>query len=306
RLAPTAPLPYWKPLAVLPGDGLLTSPLRGDGRILHYVAGLSYPDERLHGLMQPRLEPADLPETHRLAAARVASLWGELDEHWGPVQLCGEDETGLQDVAAAACAERGLRLHVVRSGELPQAATDRELIARLWDREAVLGAQGLLLVVDESDTAETRRNAAAFVDRVQGALLIASREPLHLPDRTLPRVDVRKPGSDEQGELWRRLLGDRVSDLNGQIERLVNQFDMGRAAIETATSIVLRSGEGDTAAVLWETCRAQSRARLDDLSQRVETDATWDDLVLPDLQLQIRRDVATHVRHRRTVSDAWG
>src|SRR5262249_54238662 len=83
-LRPTARLAYGRLLAGLPGAGLLTSPLRVDERILPYVAGLSYPDERLHGLMQPRLEPADLPETHRLAAARVASLWGELDEHWGP------------------------------------------------------------------------------------------------------------------------------------------------------------------------------------------------------------------------------
>ena len=39
--------------------------------------------------------------------------------------------------------------------------------------------------------------------------------------------------------------------------------------------------------LLWDACRAQARARLDDLAQRIEPAATWDDLVLPELQRQV-------------------
>ena len=51
---------------------------------------------------------------------------------------------------------------------------------------------------------------------------------------------------------------------------------------------------------------ALCRTRLDDLAQRIDPAAGWDDLVLPALQLEAIRRVAQHVRHRATVYDAWG
>jgi SpoVK/Ycf46/Vps4 family AAA+-type ATPase len=89
----------------------------------------------------------------------------------------------------------------------------------------------------------------------------------------------------------------------------VNQFNLGPAAIATAGAMVSHSEEADldkAAALLWETCRRQSRARLDDLAQRIETSAVWDDLVLPGLQMNILHDVVTHVRQRVQVYDRWG
>jgi SpoVK/Ycf46/Vps4 family AAA+-type ATPase len=50
----------------------------------------------------------------------------------------------------------------------------------------------------------------------------------------------------------------------------------------------------------------QARPRLDDLAQRIESVATWDDLVLPELQRQTLREIAVHVRQRARVYEAWG
>jgi SpoVK/Ycf46/Vps4 family AAA+-type ATPase len=50
----------------------------------------------------------------------------------------------------------------------------------------------------------------------------------------------------------------------------------------------------------------QARPKLDDLAQRIEPAATWDDLVLPKVGLQVLRDVATQVHHRMTVYQSWG
>ena len=46
-------------------------------------------------------------------------------------------------------------------------------------------------------------------------------------------------------------------------------------------------------AAIWEACRAQSRARLDELAQRIDSRAGWDDLVLP------RAPAPDAARHRR-------
>src|SRR6266568_5035966 len=56
----------------------------------------------------------------------------------------------------------------------------------------------------------------------------------------------------------------------------------------------------------WDTCRVQARPLLDDLAQRIEPAASWDDLVLPELQRQVLRDIAMHVKQRARVYETWG
>jgi SpoVK/Ycf46/Vps4 family AAA+-type ATPase len=66
-------------------------------------------------------------------------------------------------------------------------------------------------------------------------------------------------------------------------------------------------GAGDElGAALWRACRTQSRPKLDDLAQRIEPIAGWDDIVLPETQLEILREIAAHVRGRQRVYDDWG
>jgi SpoVK/Ycf46/Vps4 family AAA+-type ATPase len=67
-------------------------------------------------------------------------------------------------------------------------------------------------------------------------------------------------------------------------------------------------GDGPEAVMtrLWDACRAQTRPRLDDLAQRIEPAASWDDLVLPPAQKETLREVAAQVRQRARVYDEWG
>jgi SpoVK/Ycf46/Vps4 family AAA+-type ATPase len=57
---------------------------------------------------------------------------------------------------------------------------------------------------------------------------------------------------------------------------------------------------------LWNTCRINARPRLDDLAQRIDACAGWEDLVLPEPQRLILRDIAAHVRQRTRVYEHWG
>ena len=38
---------------------------------------------------------------------------------------------------------------------------------------------------------------------------------------------------------------------------------------------------------LWQTCRTQARPDLEQLAQRIESNVTWKDLVLPESELNI-------------------
>ncbi len=57
---------------------------------------------------------------------------------------------------------------------------------------------------------------------------------------------------------------------------------------------------------LWQGCLAHTRPQLDNLAQRLELKALWDDLVLPeDVKAQLRQIIA-QIRYRHQVYDEWG
>ena len=64
--------------------------------------------------------------------------------------------------------------------------------------------------------------------------------------------------------------------------------------------------DGDLAAALWHTCRVRARPALEDLAQRIDGRAGWDDLVLPAAQRRTLAEIVAHVRHRAQVYDDWG
>jgi hypothetical protein len=52
--------------------------------------------------------------------------------------------------------------------------------------------------------------------------------------------------------------------------------------------------------------REHARRGLGGLATRVEPGARWDDLVLPEAQVDTLRQIAAHVRHKALVNDEWG
>jgi hypothetical protein len=322
-LAPTAPLRFWRLIEVRPGDVLTRATLRIDERILHYLAGVPHLDECLLGLVRPYRAAEPLSTAQSETARRLAGLWadaGARGELWPAAQLVGPEDAGAAAVAAAACAARDLGLCVMRGADLPLAASDRTAFQRLWEREAALGESGLLIRIEDADGHETLRTAAAFAEHARSAVIFACREPLRAAGRPLTRLDLEKPPRAEQAALWRRALAPLAarmqeqeqenSPFDGSIERLVNQFDLAPAAI-AATATLVAGDVADTDAdaageQLWDACRVQSRERLEDLAQRLETTAGWEDLVLPAAQKSALQEIVAHVRQRAKVYDQWG
>src|SRR5262245_14870581 len=76
-LTPAAPLRHWRLIELGAGETLTTSLLRIDERVLHYLTGISYLDERLQGLLEPQPAPKDLPPSHRTSAQRILGIWAQ-------------------------------------------------------------------------------------------------------------------------------------------------------------------------------------------------------------------------------------
>jgi hypothetical protein len=312
-LAPTAPLRHWRLVEVTPGSSLMTSALRIDERVLHFLAGVPGMDERLAGIVQPVWTTGEIVPSHRALADRIVAAWrrsaGAADR---PVmQLCGDAALDAREICAAAAAAVGLRLSALPADLIPTAPNDTEALSRLWQREAVLSGGALLVECGDLDP-ENGPHAAAlarFVEGLAGAVVVATREQRRLRRRLTIALDVAKPTTDEQLTVWRAALGDASETLNGQVERLVGQFRLSAPVIRAATAQALGPGvfaQLDIRNRVWDACRAQARPRLDDLAQRIEPSASWDDLVLPDAQKQILRDIGGHVRHRVLVYETWG
>jgi hypothetical protein len=325
-LTPASPLRRWRMIEIAAGETLTLSTLRIDERILHYLTGVSYLDDRLRGLVErvplPVFEMAEdsggketepfLPESQRTIAERIVRIWSRppRGEGWPVLQLCGEGGTNKQALAAQACAMLGLQLYALQTANLPTAAAERDVLARLWEREAALSRSALLLDCDSADGPEGKRILSAFIQDIRGMVLLTCREPVPIGDRIATHLPVPELSASEQRSLWERALGRGAEDLNGQLDRVVMQFQFGLKNIQAVSNEVrgrqsLENG-ASSPSLLWDICRAQARPRLEDLAQRIEPVAVWEDLILPELQIQTLHDIASHVRRRAQVYGAWG
>jgi SpoVK/Ycf46/Vps4 family AAA+-type ATPase len=98
--------------------------------------------------------------------------------------------------------------------------------------------------------------------------------------------------------------GEEDLALNGTLDRVIAQFDLDSSAIVAAAGQAATVG-GELGRAVWDACRVTARSGLDDLAQRLETAASFDDLVLPPSQTEQLADIASQVRNRVKVYDEW-
>ncbi|HSA87016.1 MAG TPA: AAA family ATPase [Nitrospira sp.] len=317
---PSAPLRRWRLLEVGQGDTLMTSHLRIDERILHYLAGLSYVDERLAGFVdivdseeEHRLIPA-----HRLMADKIAALFStpNVARKRPHVQLCGGDRLTKRLIATAASEAMGCRLYRLAASSLPAAPQELDMVIRLWTREAVLTRSILLVEHEGTDASEVGRDRAfnAFLDGLRIPLILSVRERRDAGHTDCLTLEVELPSQQEQRQLWTEVLG-RSGPACHAVELVSRQFHLSASVIRAA-GVAFSSMEGERdgkllneqeqADRLWEICRRQARPHLDELAQRIEPSATCEDLVLPEPQRRILHEIAMHVRQRNMVYETWG
>jgi SpoVK/Ycf46/Vps4 family AAA+-type ATPase len=307
-LLPVSSLRRWHMIELNASSGLTSSPLRIDERILHYIAGLSYVDERLQDRLEPldtldRLPPSQSSVARDLSNALQATLrTGDI-----PVfQITGSDAGARKAIVWQACTALGLQPFLCRGLDLPR-ESDRGVVSRLLEREARLQRLVLVIDVESREGPEIRTTVIPFVDRFPAPLIIFSREPVHVGSRRTAQFEVTKPTADEQHYFWERALGPLYADVNGELDAIVSQFSLGVREIQNIARETLdTASDFNVTEKLWQAALRQTRPRLDDLAQRIHPNACWDDLVLPATQKEILFEIAAHVRHRHRVYNQWG
>lgn len=316
-LSPQNPLRYWRLIEInQPGaTPLTTSALRADERIVNYLKGLNYLDDRLAPLVEPLFGEASHedelpPSQERQASELVTRLRASANAGRAPViELLGREAESKRAVARNVASKLGLNLYRLSAGLLPAQGPDFETFARLWQRESLLMPIALYVDMGETGGSGSHETQAAaivrFLGRAQGVFFLDVEEPHKISDRPVYSVEIQKPTPQEQRAAWMQALDEGADDLPG---RLAAQFNLSQREIEQIAAAV--PCDDDTGLsleeCLWQACLAASRPKLERLAQRIDAKATWDDIVLPEEERALLRQIAQQVHQRSRVYEDWG
>ncbi|SFY49562.1 ATP-binding protein [Streptomyces sp. F-1] len=310
-LTPVAPLRRWRIVELEDETRLTVSRLRLDERVLHFLLDSPYLDARLHGRLRRTTPPDTLPPSYDLAANRLAEGWRE--DGRGPggppvVEVTGGDQRSRAELAATAAARCGLRLYTMSAEDLPTDPAERDRLARLWQREAILLPAALLVEAGDLDR-DQRAATEAFLAGSAVPVVVSSEDPLPT-GRPRTRVAVPRLDDDEQLAVWADAFTDVADLADGELRSLVAQFRLPPHVVRSAAAAVSRrlphEDEADAAELAWRAGLEEARVGMDELGRRIEPRAGWHDLVLHDRQTAVLREIVAHVRQRPTVHQEWG
>jgi hypothetical protein len=312
-LTPAGPLRHWRLIEVPEPSGLTSAPLRIAERVLHFLTGCRYLDESLAGLVE-LVEPEEGPIDSHVELSQTIAQTLAMDQSDGRppvVQLISNDHDCALGIAVHVTTALGFHPALMPAAGIPTGRRERDELARLWERESVLGTRVLILDCSTAGDMITEPGHAVgqFLERVGSPVFVLSRRPLSLR-RHAVRFDIPVPGEADWEAIWLDALGRHQFQLNGSASHLSREFRLDAAAIRgiardfasLAASVEAESQPG----LLRELCRERTRPRLDRLAQGIQPAAGWDDLVLPEQQMGTLRDIVMHVRHRRFVYGEWG
>ncbi|WP_329342264.1 ATP-binding protein [Streptomyces sp. NBC_01352] len=307
-LTPVAPLRRWRIVELDDESRLTTSRLRLDERVLHFLLGSPYLDARLHGRLRRTPAPDRLPPSYDLAAGRVAEGWVTGNDV-PVVEVTGGDLRSRADIAAAAAARSGLGMYTMGAEDIPADPAERDALARLWQREAILLPAALLVEAGELDR-DQRAAAEAFLAGAAVPVVVSSEDPLRTDRPHGARVSVPRLDDEEQLALWADAFHP-VADLDDtELRSLIAQFQLPPHVVRSAAATVGRrlpyEDRLDPAQLAWRAGLEEARIGMDELGRRIEPQAGWDDLVLHERQTGVLREIVAHVRQRATVHQEWG
>ncbi|WP_088240833.1 ATP-binding protein [Calothrix rhizosoleniae] len=283
--------------------------LPADERIVNYIKGLNYLDDRLVSLVTP-LDGGNiqyqLPQSHQQAVEAIATY---LQPSRTPlvIQLLGSDSSSKQLLAQQAAQSMGLFVYRLSLELLPSQAAELETFIRLWERESLLLPIILYLDAQEITSSPTEAQNTSlyrFLNRTNSLLFLSSREIRSNLGRPTVPIDIEKPTPEEQKQLWQTALGNSWDDIPAQ---LASQFNLNLPTIEQISQTALTTASNQNLRdKIWSTCLANTRPQLDILAQRLNPKATWEDIVLPPEETSLLQQIADQVRQRSKVYQEWG
>jgi len=311
-LSPHAPLRHWRLLEInQPGVQPLTGAALGvDERILNYLKGINYLDDRLTPFLNSmNVDPIDetLPASQQQVVDRITERLKRPNntEKIPVIELYGHDAASKRLIAGRVAIELGLILQTIDLKTLPGQASDFETFTRLWERDSMLLPLALYIEIGGANDTE-KHLLKRFLQRSSGIVFVERDDSRIDIVRNHFSVEINKPTPEEQDQLWSQALPDQT---NGLSQQLSEQFSFSQTEINdlaTMTSDGLAKKEPTSNKDLWQRCRIMARAEMEQLARRIDAKADWNQLVLPAEQSALLHQITDQVAQRNRVYEEWG
>ncbi len=312
-------------------SGISAKGLRIDERILNYLFEVNDPDPSLAPFTFLRIPQADLEninldqETKDLLQ-RI--FLGHLKPESGPsrlfIHLKGPYGSGRKSTAEALCRKAGIALLIVDIAELAKREPPFDLLLKKLFREGALQPAAIYFentekLFSEDEKSQTLRKAFfRIADEYSWITFFSGDHEFLQKEKTLNHhifisAELPVPDSLQRAEMWKNILRREMDVTEGELQVLGNKFKFSPGQILDAYSSarnLVRSKVGTpgklTLEILYESCRQQSHHKLSSLARKVDSGYTWDDIVLPEDQMEQLHEIANHIEYRNLVYKKWG
>lgn len=282
-------------------------------RVLAWLHG----DDRIDPALGAHVDvPARLPSVSELALSgeAVSTTRKALAGIASTIIVVGSPGLGRRTLLASVAAELGLKVLCIDCGTLSRDATvfsaqvhafARE--ARLLDLVPILANLDALIGESQDDSRLEvlgRELVALLSTNVLVTCGVQQRPPTRWGRPTIV-IELEPPTSEQRAGVWRTVLGE---DNDDQARALARMYPLAPALIHQA-ALAARARAG-LEPVQMTDLAAGIRAVLDDklgqLARRVTVRQSWDDLVLPDDQMESIVELVARVRESTRVYEDWG
>jgi len=293
----------------------LRAPLYSEERVLAFLRGIQIAERRIAQVVHALDGGLEAPG-HSKAIAEVAETLDKNARGWPLIRVASDSYEDAREVAKAGIRRAGLNPAELDLTLLAERRSEWEELFPLLAREAALGQMAYWIGTGPQKNIDLALTALArlVVEELEAPLLIHAGVSLSSEYKSstvwLPRL-----GRRAQREAWQMSLSSVAHSVNGELDHIVQQFDLGTADIARATRLAaqkaeMRSHQSESAIVsgddLWAACREHSQLRLDDLARRLDPCFVWDDLVVPPTIMAQLREITAQVQQRAHVYESWG
>ena len=214
---------------------------------------------------------------------------------------------GRRTLLAAAAVEPGHRVLDIDARRLAKDATTMTAQLRAIARECRLLGRVPLIANLEGDEERIELIGSELVANVEGLVLVTTsvQRPRIDWGRPVIVIEMPQPTSKQRAMLWKKALGE-VGEAD--VEHLATHYPLAPGWIARAAEAAKARarGRGLEAEDVHAGIRAVLDDRLGQYAKRVTVTQTWDDLVLPQEQVDSITELMARIRERRRVYEDWG
>lgn len=285
--------------------------------MLHFLTGISYLAPPLGALFLALPISEHAAHAHPAAAEQLARRCAQYStqDQYPVFQIQGGSASEQGALCAAALSSYKVKVYQLNPAFLPLHFQELSNLSKRWNRSAALQHLGLFVDLSQWQALDLtqQRNTLFFLENIQGIVCYGADLKLNTLQRAQISIRLDALDAHKQQALWQQELGATATLLNGTLEQVSAQFQLDAAGIRqlsaqvNATADTSRTGDSEQLKqTLWQACLDYTRPNLEQLAQRIEPIATWEDLVLPEQITATLKEIALHVRQRATVYGTWG